>query len=146
MQEKIENVVIPSFPLEVEVIYLDWVRIFEQCDISNETILIGHSCGGGFLLRYLSEHSELHPMKVILVAPWLDSYNELTTDFMKFNIDSNISNRTDLQIFISTDDDDSLLESFKIIKQKLPDVIFHEFSDKEHFCTPNFPELLDLLK
>ncbi len=146
IKENVKNAIIPPFPLEVEVVYEDWVKVLEQITISNDTVLVGHSCGRGFLLRYFSEHPELKPERVILVAAWLDSHNELSTDFMKFEIDSSLTSRTDLHVFISLDDYDSLLESFKLIKEKLPNAHYHEFSDRGHFCgRKEFPELLALL-
>jgi predicted alpha/beta hydrolase family esterase len=43
----------PPFPFRPR--YEDWKKEFERFDITPETILVGHSCGGGFLVRYLSE-------------------------------------------------------------------------------------------
>jgi hypothetical protein len=100
----------------------------------------------GFVLRYLSEHPDVRFSKVVLVAPWLDVHSELSTDFMKFEIDSTISDRMETHIFISSDDSVGILYSVKAIKEKLPNAKYHEFSDREHFCAPEFPELLELLK
>lgn len=146
LQKLLPNVIIPPMPLEVEVAYQDWINVFEQLKINKETILVGHSCGGGFLIRYLSEHVELKPAKVILVAPWLDPDGELTTDFMKFEINSEFSQKTELHIFISSDDMSSVVKSSEILKEKLSGATWHEFSDREHFCTKEFPELLEVLK
>jgi len=147
LQEKLPNVVIPPMPLEIEVVYENWVRVFEEVSLEDQFVLIGHSCGGGFLLRYLSEHPEIKPNQVILVAPWLDAHNELDTDFMKFDIDSSIPSRMQLDVFTSSDDYESLVDSFKILKDKIPNATYHEFSDREHFCgKKEFPELLELLK
>lgn len=137
-----------EMPKPYDPIYSEWIEVFEQMKISNETTLIGHSCGGGFLLRYLSEHSNVKPGKVILVAPWLDTGNELTTDFFKFEFDKELSNRTQLHIFVSSDDTENL-DSFKIVKRNLPNAIYHEFTDKGHFDghgpEKSIPELLEVL-
>lgn len=147
LQENMSHVVIPPMPLEVEVVYEDWLKVFEQVESSEETILVGHSCGGGFVLRYLSEHPEKSFKKVILVAPWIDVYNELSTDFMKFEIDGGTADRIETHIFISSDDSDGILDSFKSIKEKLTHATYHEFTNREHFCgKKEFPELLELLK
>lgn len=80
---KDEISVAPEMPHPYNPIYEDHCAVFEQMKISNETILVGHSCGGGFLLRYFSEYPELHPKKIILVAPWIDPEpKELTTGFL----------------------------------------------------------------
>jgi predicted alpha/beta hydrolase family esterase len=52
--------------------YHIWQREFERFDINENTVLVGHSCGGGFLLRWLSEHPDVHIKKLVLVAPWID--------------------------------------------------------------------------
>lgn len=61
----------PELPEPYEPVYEKWCSIFDQFKIDEETILIGHSCGAGFLVRWLSEH-KVNVSKVILVAPFLD--------------------------------------------------------------------------
>ncbi len=147
LHENVPNVVIPPMPLEVEVVYEDWLKVFEGIALSDESVLVGHSCGGGFVLRYLSEHPEKLFKKIILVAPWIDVHNELSTSFMKFEIDRSISDRLETHIFISSDDSQGILDSVKSIKEKLAHATYHEFADREHFCGKReFPELLDLIK
>lgn len=135
-----------EFPKPYDPSYEQWVQVFEQMSINNETVLIGHSCGGGFLLRYLSEHSELKPKQVILVAPWLDPKHELTENFFDFQIDPSLASRTNLEVFISSDDDEEMQTSFQKIKEVISEIHVHQFSDKGHFCEKDFPELLELLK
>ena len=53
--------------------YEVWKREFERFDITPETLLVGHSCGGGFLVRWLSE-TDQKVGRVVLVAPWI-GYN-----------------------------------------------------------------------
>lgn len=140
---------IPAMPEPYEPKYQDWKEVFEQHTISNETILVGHSCGAGFLLRYFSEHPELHPKKIILVAPWIDPEpRELTTGFFDFEIDTTLTTRTNVVVFYSTDDDDVCVRSAEIIKGVLPNATYHKFDNKGHFTkgdlgTEEFPELLE---
>ena len=51
---------IPTVALEIPNAYMPnyttWKKEFERFDIDSETILVGHSCGGGFLVRWLSEN------------------------------------------------------------------------------------------
>ena len=42
-------------------------------NINRDTILIGHSAGAGFILKYLALHQNLKVRQVILVAPWIDT-------------------------------------------------------------------------
>lgn len=143
----------PEMPKPYEPNYKKWCEVFEQFKISNETILVGHSCGGGFLLRYLSEHPELSPKRVILVAPWIDTepYElEEGNDFFYFEIDQGLTSRTELHVFISSDDDVPMLRTAELIERTLPSTIWHRYTDKGHFTEPDlgtktFPELLALI-
>lgn len=139
----------PEMPKPYDPNYDKWVEVFEQFKISNETTLVGHSCGGGFLLRYLSEHPNLHPKKIVLVAPWIDPEpHELDTGFFDFTIDPTLTDRTSLIVFYSTDDDEPMVKTAEIIQRTLPNATYHEFDNKGHFTkgdlgTEEFPELLE---
>ena len=61
----------PEMPVATYPDYGLWKQTLERHPISEDSILIGHSCGGGFLLRYLSEN-KIRTKRTILVAPWLD--------------------------------------------------------------------------
>ena len=70
--------------------YSSWRAEFEHYDIDENTLLVGHSYGAGFLIRWLSEH----PMKIaklVLVAPWLDPSRRRTTDFSIFKINPKLN-------------------------------------------------------
>jgi predicted alpha/beta hydrolase family esterase len=133
--------------------YRDHAAVLDQMVISPETILVGHSCGGGFLIKYFSQHPEKKPKKIILVAPWIDPENYLKelnpqSDFFDFTIDAHLTERTEVICFCSTDDEEYIIESVEKIHQALPKMIIHQFHDKRHFCesdlkTKAFPELLE---
>jgi predicted alpha/beta hydrolase family esterase len=128
-----------------------WKRELERYDISDQTMLVGHSCGGGFLVRWLSENPDKKVSKVFLVAPWLGlEFGDEPFDktFFDFEPVRTIAQQTKgLHIFNSTDDFLEVLESVKIIREKVDDIQYHEFNDKGHFVLnslggPEFPELL----
>ena len=58
----------PEMPRAYAPDYPLWKRIFERYEIDTGSVLVGYSCGGGFLLRWLSENA-VAPKRVILVAP-----------------------------------------------------------------------------
>jgi predicted alpha/beta hydrolase family esterase len=133
--------------------YQEWSDVFSQMKISNETILVGHSCGGGFLLRYLSENSEIKPKRIVLIVPWIDLEKYLGDQgngFFDFELDKDLGNRTEIHVFISSDDNQNIINTVDKIKSEIPNVIYHEFTDKKHFTkrhlgTEEFPELLEAL-
>ena len=133
-------------PYDPEPVYEEWVEVLNKNHIDNETIIIGCSFGGGFLLRYFSEYKNSIPMRLILVAPWLDPEKESTSHFMDFTIDSSITDRTNVNVFISSDDPTTAAMSFSLVQRQLPSATYHKFTNKGHFEEKDFPELLELLK
>jgi len=142
----------PPFPFRPR--YDEWVKEFERFDIAPDTILVGHSCGGGFLVRYLSEHKDLKVGKVALVAPWINPDSNPrsdTADFFDFAIDPDFPRRTtSVTVFVSSDDKPSVLQTVDILRGRVRDLDFKEYTDKGHFVkgstqTDQFSELLELL-
>lgn len=133
-----------EMPHPFDPVFSEYCEVFNQMKIDSQTVLVGHSSGAGFLLRYFSEHLDLTPAKIILVAPWIDPEREFNKGFFDFEIDKNLVERTGLHIFMSSDDTEQL-SSFKIVKEKLPNAIYHEFTDRGHFLTSELPELLEVI-
>jgi predicted alpha/beta hydrolase family esterase len=140
----------PEVPYAFDRNWPTWNREVERFDITPETILIGHSTGAGFFVKYLSIHPALHVGKVILVAPWLDPDREHTVDFFDdFDIDPGLVARTaGVTIFNSDDDMASIQKTVSILRSTVSDVEYREFHRYGHFCfedmnTVEFPELLD---
>ena len=130
--------------------YKKWKKEFNRYDVDENSILIGHSCGGGFLVRWLSEN-KTKVNKVILVAPWLDPDREKTTSFFDFKIDPEITKRvSEVHIMFSEDDYRDILTSVETIRKALPDAQIHTFKNMGHFIFGDmkkceFPELLELI-
>lgn len=140
----------PPFPFRPR--YDEWKKEFERFDLTPETILVGHSCGGGFLVRYLSEHKNLRVGKVALVAPWINPDNDPasdTADFFDFAIDPDFPAHTaGVTVFISSDDYPAVVETVDILRNKVHGLRFKEYANKGHFVvdsmkTTEFPELLE---
>jgi predicted alpha/beta hydrolase family esterase len=141
----------PEMPKPYEPAYEEWLKVFSQYYIDENVILIGHSCGAGFLVRYLSENNTKVD-KVYLVAPWLDTEKEMRNTFFDFTIDKNIFEKADeFNVLYSTDDMSSVLDSVEILKSEFGEnANFVEFTNKGHFCESDlngreFPDLLKLI-
>lgn len=138
----------PEMPAPYDPDYQKWSAVFEQFTLDEETTLVGHSCGAGFLVKYLSER-HLQVGKVVLVAPWLDPQRNSTTMFNELKIDAKLVDRTKgITIFASSNDYDSIKESVKILQEAIKGVKTVEFQNYGHFClndmkTREFPELLN---
>jgi uncharacterized protein len=140
----------PELPVPYAPVYEAWKSMFEQFEITEETVLIGHSCGGGFLVRYLSEN-DIKVGKVVLVAPYLDPDGDHIPEFFDFTIKRNLVTQTrGVTIFVSKDDDQDIQASVERIISECEGVKVKEFVDKGHFTlgdmgTREFPELLEVI-
>ena len=131
-----------------------WKTELERFEITHETILVGHSCGAGFIVRWLSEDSKRKVGKVILVAPWLNPENNPEYDmgdFFDFEINPNIVDQTaGITIFNSDNDMETIHRSVDRIRSIVKEIDYKEFHNHGHFCTEDmqtdeFPELLQAI-
>jgi predicted alpha/beta hydrolase family esterase len=139
----------PELPRAWKPHYPTWRKEFERYDITPDTALVGHSCGGGFLVRWLSEHPDVRVGKVILVAPSL-GYDWVEDDFFEFKTDPTLTARTKgLTIYGSDNDSESIQKSIRTLRASIKDVAYREFSGYGHFAVEDigsgFPELLQEL-
>ena len=124
-----------EMPLSFEPQYKIWKKELERYDINDETILVGHSCWGWFLLRWLSENPYLKTNKIVLVAPWLDPFWEIEEkDFFNFTFDLELCSKRDIIIFHSDDDMKPIQVSLKKIQDIYPDFRVKYFQNYGHFC------------
>lgn len=139
----------PEVPRSFDRVWNVWIKEVERYEITPETILVGHSTGAGFFIKYLSIHPEIKVGKVVLVAPWLDPDREHTVNFFDdFEIDPEFPRRCQsASVFYSTDDQKSVLKTVDILKDKVNGLHFRQFENKGHFTIEDmhateFPELL----
>jgi len=139
----------PLMPVPWEPKYKEWKKEFEKLSVNENSILVGHSAGGGFLVRWLGE-TDKKIKKLILVAPGIIHSEEWKkfNDLLKFNINKEIINFIrEIVIFVSDDESEGIKESVKIYSKEL-NVKPIELHGKGHFLEKNmgtkkFPELLN---
>ncbi len=137
-----------SMPNKQSADYRAWSIWFQKLIpyLRPNIILIGHSLGSGFLLRYLSENSLPVSIKQLhLVAGIIDDKD--CPGVREFGIDittwSGFMTAIDaLHIWHSSDDDCVPIHHATRLAEKYPESITHYFTDRGHFLQPEFPELL----
>jgi uncharacterized protein len=139
----------PEVPRAFDRHWPTWQRELERFDIGPETILVGHSTGAGFWVKYLSINPKVRVGKVILVAPWLDPERAHTKNFFDdFDIDPQFPDRTaGVSVFASDNDQADVQQTVRILREQAPSITVREFHNYGHFCyqdmhTDTFPELL----
>jgi len=120
--------------------YEKWAKEINRFNPDEDTIIVGHSCGGGMIVQWLSKNPNVRVNKVILVAPWIDLERDDWPAF-DFTIDENLVGRTGgLTIIHSTDDVDEIHSSVYELKNKLKGNKYMEFKGKGHFTQHYMPE------
>ena len=138
-------------PLMPEPWHPDYYKFkaeFEKHEVNEDTVLIGHSCGCAFLVRWLGE-SKRKIKKLILVAPWKipDKHGKSIEEFYTYPIDKTIKSRVKgIIMFTADDEEDDGKKSLMIFHKVLGGKII-ELKGRGHYTmndmgTEEFPELL----
>lgn len=146
-----------SMPNKVNAEYKAWEIIFKKylSHINAEDIIIGFSLGATFLLKFLSQnHLPTAPKKLVLVAGPIDSEGsteELCNGFESkaTELDSKTlqAQSHNMKLFYATDDPIVPIIQMQKIQAHLPSAKFIELQNRGgHFITPDFPELVNLIK
>lgn len=142
----------PRMPDQTNAQYAEWKIWFERLAafLEDEVILVGHSLGGLFLVKYLSENKFPKAIKAaILVAPPYDEGNG-GESLGSFNLINNLElfKQQAGKISFYFSQDDAVVPPYHLEKyqQELPDAKFNVFEDRQHFNQQEFPELIEEIK
>lgn len=141
---------VPSMPIPWEPRYVDWKKEFEKLPTNEKSILVGHSAGGAFLVRWLGE-TKRKIKKLILVSPGknIGEYPnaEHNRELYDFEIDPSVSERVgEIVVFTSPEEPLHRQKNVALYKELLGAAVI-SITDKGHFVyadmkTNEFPELL----
>ncbi|MBS3903066.1 MAG: alpha/beta hydrolase [Anaplasmataceae bacterium] len=124
----------------------EWRKKLNQFLIDKDTVLVGHSCGAAFLVRWLGEEKR-EISKLILVAPWKISEGG-KKNFYDYPVDESIKSRIDeITMFTADNEEKAGKESLMIFQQSLKGRVI-ELEGRGHYTfdemkTEEFPELLE---
>lgn len=137
------------YPRDWNPNYKSWKKVFEKNEINEETVLVGHSAGTAFILRYLNENKK-KVNRVVLVAPSVirgGKYLHLSK-LKDFEFDSSLKKYfNELIIFYAENDDEDIINSSKKVHKTLGGKLI-ELKNRGHYVfndmgTKEFPELLE---
>ncbi|MBI3638311.1 alpha/beta hydrolase [Candidatus Wolfebacteria bacterium] len=146
------EVILPEMPNKRNVKYIEWKIWFEKFIpyIRPNVILIGHSLGGTFLAKYLSENKFSKKIKaVFFIAP---PYNGRLRDLLAadFKLPKSLVKlqKQSGKIFIYHSKDDKIVPfaEFEKYQKSLPSAIKRIYTQKGHFNQEKFPELVKDIK
>lgn len=153
LQEKLGDsyqVLLPSMPNKTNAQYGEWKLWFDRIAevAEDDCILIGHSLGAIFLVKYLSEN--VFPKRIaavmLVAAPFEDEADEDLTDFKLSHVSGLFTEQVTRPIFFMGLDDPVIaateLDRYKI---ELPTAEYTILPAPDHFMRPEFPELVQSL-
>jgi len=142
------EVILPQMPNAQNARYAEWKIWFEKILplVEDDVVLVGHSLGGIFLAKYLSEND--CPKKIratFLVAAPFNTKNEhslvdfvLLNDLSKFEKQGGV-----IWIYHSTDDSVVPYSNAESYMKALPLAHLRGFEDRGHFNFESFPEIVE---
>ncbi len=128
--------------------YQAFKKKFEKYEVNDNSVLIGHSCGCAFLVRWMGDTKQ-KIKKLILVAPWKipDGEDKLKKLFYEYPIDQTIKSRVqEIVMFTADDEKKDGKKSLEIFHKSLGGKMI-ELKGRGHYTkgnmgTEKFPELL----
>ncbi len=145
-ETKGNEVFVPDFPNAEFPKYNEWKEYWNEnyaSKVNEDSVLVGHSLGGGFLLRWLSENL-ISTDRLILVAPTPDDcgIDEIKDFFEKpWNTEVLKQNIGTIEIFGAENDPYIPVEKLKQLASELG-AIFKDCPGKGHL---NEKELFEIL-
>lgn len=148
------EVAMPQMPNKYNASYEEWkiwfTRYLEACH--DGVILVGHSLGGIFLAKYVSENRLLRRIAALhLVAAVVTYEGRRVSGLTSFSLEiaglQAVSEQiADIHLYHSTDDQVVPYEHTLMYKEAWPNAHLHTFTDRGHFLQPELPELIEHIK
>ena len=146
------EVLLPQMPDKTNAHYNEWKIWFERILplLDKEIILVGHSLGGIFLAKYLSENNFPKKIKatILVAAPFddKDSGKSLADFKLSFPLDRFVKQGGKIYLIQSKGDPEVLFGNLEKYKKALPNAETIVFEDRGHFSQESFPEIIELIK
>jgi uncharacterized protein len=142
------EVIAPDMPSKGNAKYAEWKLWFEKFFpyLDSKVILVGHSLGGTFLAKYLSENEFPKTVRALFMvsAPFDD--RDADYSLADFTLPKNLSllahQAQKIFLYYSRDDRVVPFADLKKYQSALPNAIAKIFTDRGHFNQETFPELV----
>jgi leucyl-tRNA synthetase len=139
----------PQMPTPWEPKYEEWKREFEKISIDENSVLVGHSAGGGFLVRWIGEEKK-KIKKLILVSPGKVSKSDRLEEFYGNKFHKEVKNlvKEKIIVYTSEDDIDYHIEAAEEYSKEFEGKLIKFSKGYGHFTSKTlvsnkFPELLE---
>ena len=144
----------PEMPNSANAMYVEWKIWFDKLVpfIKADAVFVGHSLGGIFLAKYLSENKlPFMSRGVFLIsAPYRRQKNGKPKYFHGFFFKKNLDviSKQAKEIYLYHSMDDSIVDfsSLKKFQKELPNAHVITMKNRGHFIDKEFPELVKAIK
>lgn len=151
LSETLDNdfeIIAPQMPCFWNAKYIEWRIWFEKFIpfIHDDVVLLGHSLGGIFLTKYLSENA--FPKKIcatfLVSVPFdaTDSEYSLADFVLPESLTKLSSQGGEIYFYHSTDDPIVPISNLQKYAEKLPNAHIVSLNGRGHFLDETFPELV----
>lgn len=143
------EIILPVMPNKTNARYEEWKIWMDKLlpYLNDGVVLVGHSLGGSFLAKYLSEN--IFPKKIaaaMLVAALFDT-DDHGNGLETFALPAKLNFQTDhVYLYHSTDDSVVPFRNFESFAKSLPTSQSRVFNDRGHLNQETFPELVEDIK
>ena len=137
------EVLLPTMPSKFNAKYIEWKIWFEKVIpyLEDGAILVGHSLGGSFLVKYLSE--EQLPKKISATFLVATPYDKSLPEFPVPDSLAQFEQQAGKMFLYHSEDD--FVVPFKELaefQKALPTASVRTFTDRGHFLQSEFPEII----
>lgn len=138
------EVILPIMPNKTNAQFSEWKIWFEKCFpyLNDGVILIGHSLGGTFLVKYLSENKFSKKIKAVFLVGAVYNLDSEGYSLVCFALPKKLNLQTEnTMIYHSKDDPVVPFFALEQFKKALPNAQTKIFENSGHFNQEEFPEL-----
>ncbi|MDO8569254.1 MAG: alpha/beta hydrolase [bacterium] len=140
------EVILPVMPNRTNAQFEEWKIWFERLTpfMRDDIILIGHSLGGTFLAKYLSENQFPKKTKAVFLVGAVYDRDSEGYPLVSFTLPTNLDLQTDkIYLYHSKDDPVVPFSSLEQYKKALSKAQTRVFENRGHFNQEEFPELVE---
>ncbi|MBX2866643.1 alpha/beta hydrolase [Candidatus Kaiserbacteria bacterium] len=141
------DVLTPYFPLRENARYEEWKLVFEKLMkiVDEGVMIIGHSLGGMFIAKYLSENTASKKINAVFIVAAPYAMNPPWSP--EFDVPESLATFEQQvpHIFLYQSKDDPLVSVEEVYKfeRAVPSAEVRIFEDRGHFLGDSFPEIVD---
>lgn len=143
------QVLTPRMPNKQNARYEEWKIWFERMIpfVQDEVVLVGHSQGGLFLAKYLSENKFPKKIKGLFLIAAPHSETREIGDFALSGSLTGISEQCkNIHLFQSKDDPVVPYGEAERYRKDLPEIQLHILEDRGHFLDDKFSEIVEEIR